>query len=340
MVTRSPRHAADRSDRLRRVIALIHQRWGARSVSLGADALLRARTAAPPLSTTSLGLDLLTGGLPGGAITEIAGRDGTGTESLGAAVLASCQRGGGLVVLVDAGLFADPDALAASGIDLRSLILASPTTAQEAWTVIDLFARSGCPHLLVASLLGLMAAPGASASVRDRGLRRLATSVRGRQTAVVFLSLPLGSSAPPGAPLGSLSTVGGAVLAQVAALRVLLAPTGVRLSAYGDLAALTTTLSVAKYHGMPQGIALPLEMREYGVHRELELITLGCLLGLVAESNAGLSYNGALMGKSRLAAAALLGHTPELAAALEQQIRAAWSRPHVAHRLAAAAGVA
>src|SRR3954464_16079241 len=113
-----------RQAQLETVIAALRARYGDHIIRLASDvAALPATAGLAPLSTGSLALDLLTGGLPRGALSEVAGPDGPGQGSLAAAALGACQRGGGLVLLVDADHAADPDALSAAGVDLESLIL-------------------------------------------------------------------------------------------------------------------------------------------------------------------------------------------------------------------------
>jgi len=56
--------------------------------------LLGPAMGTPTLSTGSLGLDLLTGGLVRGAIAEYAGVDGAGKETLAHTALARAQRDG------------------------------------------------------------------------------------------------------------------------------------------------------------------------------------------------------------------------------------------------------
>jgi hypothetical protein len=82
----------------------------------------------PLLSTGALGLDLLTGGLPRGGISEYAGRDGSGRETLAAVTMAQAQAAGGLAILVDAGGTADPDALTAAMWLLKPGLIAAVLT--------------------------------------------------------------------------------------------------------------------------------------------------------------------------------------------------------------------
>src|ERR1700730_16506123 len=117
-----------RRARLQAVAAELRRRFGPHIIRLGAEFVAEREQTddAERISTGSLALDLLLGGLPRGAITEYAGAEGAGTETLAFAALASCQQAGGLVLLVDSTGGADGDALAQAGVTLEDLALACP----------------------------------------------------------------------------------------------------------------------------------------------------------------------------------------------------------------------
>jgi hypothetical protein len=79
-----------------------------------------------PLETAPTGIeevdDLLDGGLPVGAITEIAGPESSGRTSLALSFLARCTGEGRACAWVDTGDTLDPQSAAASGVALRQLL--------------------------------------------------------------------------------------------------------------------------------------------------------------------------------------------------------------------------
>src|SRR5205085_8953392 len=107
-------------------------------------------------------------------------------------------------------------------------------------------------------------------------------AVRGRVAALLLTNLPL--SPCPGAAADAWETVGGPAIAQAAALRIALQPSGIRFTDYGDVAALRATARVVKHHGRAMGPALPLDLTPGGPHRAAELVALGRLAGWVAET--------------------------------------------------------
>src|SRR5579885_3262861 len=132
--THLPHADAAPPERFAALLAAIRRRFGPHSIRLGGEWAARLRgTTHRPLHTGSLGLDLLTGGLPRGKISEYAGSGSGSSDALGLAALA---------------------------VEPRSLILVCPHTAAEAWVILMALVRSGCPDLiLVASLPGLFALP-------------------------------------------------------------------------------------------------------------------------------------------------------------------------------------
>jgi len=308
------------------VVAALRRLYGERIIRAAADLAAMPRMAGRPvLSTGSLGLDLVTGGLLRGAMTEYAGVDGAGKETLAYTALARCQRGGGLGLLLDADASSDPDALAAVGVDLDRLVLACPVTAEEAWHTLIALARCGALDLLlITSLPGLADLPGADGlRLVHRWLPRLTLALRGRRTATLLTNQPLPTPAHAEIPY-RWETVGSASIAQATALRVALRPAGLRFGPHGDVIALGATAAVVKHHGLSHGPALPLEFAAAGTDRARELVALGRLVGCIEETPLGLTTGGVALGRSERRAAAGVGADPDLAAALEARIRRAW----------------
>lgn len=302
----APRHVC-----LAAVITALRNRYGPHIIRTAAD-LARIPHGADrgPLSTGSLGLDLLVGGLPRGALVEYAGVDGSGTETLALAALAHCQRAGGLVLLLDGEGTTDPEALTSIGIDLDRLVLACPVTAQEAWSALVALARCGALDLLVTSLSALFSMPGqVSGGFSPRSLSRLRLALRGRCTTVLATNRPVPSHA-------GYRTAGGQAIAQAAALRIALEPLGPIIAPHGDVAGLRAAVRVVKHHGHAHGPPLPLEITARGPRRAAELLALGRLAGCV---------EGQILGRSPAQTVRHLEADPELATHLEAAIRTAWT---------------
>jgi len=275
----------------------------------------------PPLSTGSLGFDLITGGLPQGGITELAGLDGSGKGTLALAALAACQRDGGLALLIDADGAVDPDSLVAADVDVERLLLSCPLSAAEAWDIAIGMCRADALRLVVlASLPGLLALPGADMRPYrpDRGLALLQGALRGRRTALLLTNGP--DTATPRAPLGR-STV-----ARVATLRLALDRRALRYGPHGDVVALRALARVVKHRGLPRDPAFLLDITPSGPRHAAELVTLGLLTGCLLQASLGLIMGDHVVGRTLERAAAALHDDPDLGADLERRVRAAWGR--------------
>lgn len=334
--THRPHADAAPPERFAALLAAIRRRFGPHSIRLGGEWAARLRgTTHRPLHTGSLGLDLLTGGLPRGKISEYAGSGSGSSDALGLAALAACQRAGGLGLLVDPDTSLDPDVLAALGVEPRSLILVCPHTAAEAWVILMALVRSGCPDLiLVASLPGLFALPrderdqgGYTVRRLDERLSRLAAVARGRRTALLLLN----ATAPDARPSGpTADSVGEPLLARHTAIRVLFSSDRLCYTPDGAIAHLHTRATVIKHHGRPIGPPIPLTIDATGSRRSYECVELGLLLGCVERTELGLLHRGRALGRSLDRAAATLDADGALAAAIAAEIAGRWAGAAVA----------
>jgi hypothetical protein len=272
----------------------------------------------PPLSTGSLGLDLLTGGLPRGAISEYAGRDGSGRETLAAVALARAQAAGGLTVLVDTGGTADPDALTAAGIEVARLTLVYPATAAQAQAVVEVLCRCGALDLLlINSVSSLFLLPTLSLARRtDRLLARWQGALRARRTSVLLVNDPVAHD--------PWRTVGDPGLAQATTLRVAYLPRGIRISAHGGVVELVTEARVIKHRGRPWEQVFELTVGASGPDRGRELLNLARMCACLMHTPLGLLMEDELLGRSEDRAILALTADTRLAALVEARVRRAW----------------
>ncbi len=153
----------------------------------------------------------------------------------------------------------------------------------------------------------------------DRGLAVLQAALRGRRT-TLLLTNDLGTATTSRAPLGR------STIAQVAALRLALNRQTLRYGPHGDVVALRSLASVVTYHGLPRDPTFLLDIAPAGPHRAAELVTLGLLTGRLTQTALGLIMGERLLGRTPERAAAAVQADPDLAADLEQRVRAAWGR--------------
>lgn len=101
---------------------------------------------------------LVPGGLPRGALTELAGRRSSGRLGLVVALLAAATGAGENAALVDLGDALDPQSAAAVGVTLERLLWVRPRNLAEALTAAEAVIGGGFPLVVVE--LGLPPVPG------------------------------------------------------------------------------------------------------------------------------------------------------------------------------------
>ena len=125
---------------------------GTRVTSPFTDLEQRVRERVP---TGIASLDSSTGGLPRGAITEIAGSLSSGRTSIALSILAAGSDRGEACAFVDGMDAFDPASGAASGIDLRRLLWIRCRTLDQTLRSTDLLLQGGGFGLVVADLSDL-----------------------------------------------------------------------------------------------------------------------------------------------------------------------------------------
>ena len=162
---------AARADDLAVLIATIQRRWGTRALQRGTT--LHATPALLPTGIDALD-DLLGGGYPRAAITELLGAPTSGTTSIALTALAQAQARGEIGAYVQmAGSFGAEYA-AACGVDLATLILVRPASPHDALELLQALVTHQIGVLIVNALAllqvtaeALLWQPGCGASPRS-----------------------------------------------------------------------------------------------------------------------------------------------------------------------------
>src|SRR5262249_20077527 len=96
------------------------------------------------ISTGALSLDIaLRGkGLPRGRIIEIFGPEASGKTTIALHAVASAQAQGGVAAYIDAEHALDPSWAKRVGVDLESLLVSQPSSAEEALKIAEMLIKS------------------------------------------------------------------------------------------------------------------------------------------------------------------------------------------------------
>jgi len=320
----------DKQKALETALGQIERNFGKGSVmKLGSNQTLDIEA----IPTGSLGLDLALGigGLPKGRIIEIFGPESSGKTTLALHVIAEAQKNGGVCAFVDAEHALDPVYANKLGVDLDDLLVSQPDTGEQALEITDTLVRSGAVDVLVvdsvaaltprAELEGEMgdSLPGLQARLMSQALRKLTGSISKSKCMVIFINqIRMKIGVMFGSPE---TTTGGNALKFYSSVRLDIRRIG-SIKDRDEVTGNQTRVKVAK-----NKVAPPFRVVEFdimygeGISKTGELIDLGVKGEIIEKSGSWYAYNGEKMGQGRENARRFLKDNPDIAAAVEEQIR-------------------
>lgn len=303
----------------------------------------------PVIPTGSLALDaaLGVGGMPRGRIVEIYGPEASGKTTLALHVIASAQRSGGEAAFVDAEHALDPSYARKLGVNTDELLIAQPDSGEQALEITDVLVRSGALDVVVvdsvaalvpqAEIDGDMGEPqmGLQARLMSQAMRKLTGIVHKTKTCVIFINQ---IRQKIGVFFGNPeTTTGGNALKFYASVRLDIR----RLDAIKsgqEVVGNRTRVKIVK-----NKVAPPFRQVEFdimygtGICRAGELLDLAVQREIVQKSGAWFAYGGERIGQGRENARLYLEEHPDVASAIEAQVRQALSMPQAASETLAAA---
>jgi recombination protein RecA len=286
------------------------------------------------ISTGSLGLDLALGigGLPKGRIVEIYGPESSGKTTLALHVIAEAQKKGGTCAFIDAEHALDPGYARKLGVDVDNLLISQPDAGEQALEIADTLVRSGAIDVLVvdsvaalvpkAELEGEMGDShvGLHARLMSQALRKLTGTVSRSNCLLIFLNqIRLKIGVMFGNPE---TTTGGNALKFYASIRMEIRRIGA-IKDREEVVGNQTRVKVVKNKMAP-----PFRQVEFditygeGISKIGELVDLGVKAGIVEKSGAWFSFDSQRIGQGRENAKQFLKANPQVAATIEERIRA------------------
>lgn len=284
-----------------------------------------------PSGSMAIDRALGVGGFPRGRISEVYGADSCGKTTLALHVIAEAQRQGGHAVFVDAEHSLDLNYARRTGVDVGTLVLSKPRSAEQAMDVMIALINSHAVDVVVVDSVAALVpqaelqtslnenAPGELARVMSNGLRKLAGVVARSNTALLFLNQLRDKFAPTAG--NSELTAGGRSLRFYASVRMELSPGSAILRGQQTIG------RRVRAHVLKNRCAQPHREAEFdllhgqGISHEGELLDLGIEAGLVRRTGAGYDYGSTLLGAGREEARGWLRQHPETAGRLTTEIR-------------------
>jgi len=286
------------------------------------------------ISTGSLTLDIALGigGLPQGRVVEIYGPESSGKTTLTLQVIAECQKKGGTAAFVDAEHALDPVSAGKLGVNVDDLLVSQPDTGEQALEITDMLVRSGAVDVVVVDSVAALTPKaeiegemgdshvGLQARLMSQALRKLTGNIKRSNTLVIFINqIRMKIGVMFGSPE---TTTGGNALKFYSSVRLDIRRIGAIKKA-DEVVGSQTRVKVVKNKMAP-----PFKQAEFeilygeGISHEGELIDLGVMEGIIDKSGAWYSYGGDRIGQGKDNARGFLRENPDIAQAIETQIRA------------------
>jgi recombination protein RecA len=290
------------------------------------------RTNCQVISTGSLKIDIATGvgGIPKGRITEVFGGESSGKTTLSLQTAANCQRSGGNVFYIDTEHALDPGYAKALGIDLDTLIISQPGSAEESLNLLKTAITVGAFDLIVTDSIASLVPQavidgdigdshvGRLARLMSENLPQFASQANSTNTAVLFTNQIRNKIGGYGDPT---TTPGGFAMKFYSSMRIQTSRS--TLNKDGD----EVLGNVVKVKVVKNKLAPPFRECEpeiiygEGFSREAEIVDIGSEYGIMEKSGSWYSYGGERVGQGKDAARQFLLANPNAANEIELKIK-------------------
>jgi recombination protein RecA len=314
---------------LKNALAQIEKQFGKGAImQLGESTALDVQG----IPSGALSLDIALGGrgLPRGRIIEIFGPESSGKTTVALHAVASAQRLGGVAAFIDAEHAIDPGWARRIGVDLESLLISQPSSAEEALKIAEMLIKSNAVDIIVIDSVAALVPRsemdgeigdqhvGLQARLMSQALRILNPAIARTKTCMVFINQ---IRQKIGVMFGNPETTSGGL-----ALKFY---SSVRL----DIRKITsvkdgeeTIGSRVKVRVVKNKVAPPFKQAEFdlmhdrGISREGDLLDLGIEDKIIEKSGAWISYGDVRLGQGRENAKQFLRENPALVDEITQKI--------------------
>ncbi len=317
---------------LESALADIEKRFGRGAIMRLGD-MQALEVAAIPTGSLALDIALGIGGIPRGRISEIFGPESAGKSTLAQHVIAEAQRAGGMAAYIDVEHALDPTYAAACGVNIKELLISQPDTGEQALEIVEALVHSNSVDIVVVDSVAALvpraeiegdmgdSLPGLQARLMSQAMRKLTAATSRSHTALVFINQ---MREKIGVVFGNPETT----------------PGGRALKFYSSV-----RIDIRRVEGLKQGttmignrtrakvvknkMAAPFRQAEFdimfgtGISREGDIVDLGVEYGVVQKLGAFYTYGETRIGQGRENAKEFLRANPDVADAIEGEIRAA-----------------
>lgn len=327
------RASPERDRAIELAVSGIEKQFGKGAIMRLGEGVGKLQVEAVPTGAIALDLALGVGGLPRGRIVEIYGPESSGKTTLALHVIAEAQRLGGIGAIIDAEHAFDPlDAQNRCGVSIEDLLISQPDTGEQALEICEMLVRSGAVDVIVidsvaaltprAEIEGDMgdSLPGLQARLMSQALRKLTAAISKSRCCVIFINQ---LREKIGIMFGNPETTpGGRALKFYSSVRLEIRRADT-IKAGAEVTGMRAKVTVRK-----NKVAPPFKVCEFdimwteGISKVGNLIDVGTEMAIVKKAGAHFSFGDTKIGLGRENAKEFLRQNPEVAAAIEQEIRA------------------
>ncbi len=284
------------------------------------------------ISTGSLTLDIAlgVGGLPRGRIVEMYGPESSGKTTVALHVVAEAQKAGGTAAFIDVEHALDPVYAEALGVDIDSLLVSQPSSAEEALEITEALVSSNAIDVLVVDSVAALvprqeiegemgdSMVGVQARLMSQAMRKLAGVISKANCVVIFINQ---LRQKIGVMYGNPEvTTGGTALKFYSSVRI-------------DIRRIETLKNGTEPYGsrtrakvVKNKVAPPWKEGEFdiiygqGISKVGEIVDLAVKYDIIQKSGSWFNMGEMRLGQGKDNAKQFIIDNPELAAQIEQDI--------------------
>jgi recombination protein RecA len=324
-----PVPASAETKALNTAISQIEKTFGAGSImKLGEGSHLEVEG----ISTGALSLDLALGGkgLPRGRIVELFGPESSGKTTIALHAVANAQRMGGVAAFIDAEHALDPSWCKKLGVDIESLLVSQPSSAEEALQIAEMLVLSNAVDIVVIDSVAALVPRaeiegeigdshvGLQARLMSQALRKLTGGVSRSKCVLIFINQ---IREKIGVMFGSPETTpGGRALKFYSSARIDVR----RIGPVKDGEEVTG--SRVKVKVVKNKVAPPFRVCEFdmmyshGISREGDILDLALTDKLIEKSGSWFNYGDIRLGQGREKAKDYLRDNPAVAEEISAKV--------------------
>ena len=326
----------DRMKSLETAISGIEKQFGKGAVMrLGSSRHLQVESI--PTGSLSLDYALGVGGMPRGRIIEIFGPESSGKTTVALHSVAQAQKAGGTAAFIDVEHALDPNYAKKLGVDTENLLIAQPSSGEEALEITEMLVRSNAIDIIILDSVAALtskaeidgdmgdATVGMQARLMSQAMRKLTPVVSKSRCVCIFINQ---IREKIGVMFGNPETTpGGRALKFFSSVRLDIRRKE-QIKEGDEPTGYTTEVKVVKNKVAPPFREAIFDiLYGEGTSREGEIVELGVIHKLVEKSGSWYAYNGEKIGQGKDNAREYLKANPQIAEEIEAKIRAAANVP-------------